>query len=743
MADLFTGGATVAGSIAYFKAFNEILVADGDSTSPVSLELTDSGTINLTQELDKRAITLSGFSGDDQLTTTVGNDVIHGNDGNDTINGAGGDDTLIGGAGDDSLIGGSGDDTFLLTDAGDGHDSFFGGLGNDQIRLDSGAPLLLDWMVVTAASGVEVLDFNGVTLGGTLGDDLFDLTGISTYLGDSALDLGEGNDVFRGGAAADTVSGGGGDDDLTGNAGNDTLAGGAGNDTLRGGDGDDVFLLGSDDSLQDSFDGGLGNDTLRLGGFGTGPSRLVIDAPMSLEQLDAQNATIGTGSGADWWSITGITGYAAAVQIDMGAGNDSFVGSQTADNVIGGADSDTLSGQLGDDRLSGGDGNDLLLGDAGDDRLAGDAGKDTLDGGAGNDQLAGGLGNDTYLLGQGDRISEIDLIGRDNVILQDMTSYSLGANLEDLTAGTGASILNGNALANTLTGSSGNDRLDGRAGDDRMIGGLGDDSYRVDSLNDRVVENPDGGTDTIRTDLQAYTLTRYFENLTGLNPLGQALTGNAADNTIIGAAGSDTLIGGFGADTMKGGAGDDSYVVDNLGDLVVEAATAGVDTVTTGLASYSLTKNIEILIGTRLHSQTLVGNALANTITGSVGADRLSGLAGNDVLTGGAGADVFEFRSALGVDNVDRITDFTAEDRIMLENSGINLFRMLPTGALAAEDFKLIGSGTPIDATDRILYNAGTGALFYDADGAGVAERIKFAVLDTLPVLTSDAFVII
>lgn len=587
MADLFTGGATVSGSIAYFKSFNEILVADGDSTSAVSLELTDSGAINLTQELDKRAITLSGFSGDDQLTTTVGADLILGNDGNDTINGAGGDDTLIGGAGDDSLIGGGGDDTFVITDALDGHDSFFGGIGNDQIRLESGAPLLLDWLMVTAASGVEVLNFNGVTLGGTAGGDLFDLTGISAYLGDCALYLGDGNDVFRGGSAADTVSGDGGADDLSGNAGNDTLSGGAGNDTLRGGDGDDVFLLSAEDTVQDAFLGGLGLDVLRLDGISAGPSRLFIDAANSLEQIDAQSGTINTGAGADTWSLIGVTGYTAIVQIDFGAGNDSFVGPQSADRASGGADADTLNGYTGNDLLSGGYGNDLLLGDAGEDRLTSDAGSDTLDGGADNDVLVGGLGNDTYLLRLGDRISEADTAGRDHVILQQITTYSLGANLEDLTASNIASTLNGNALANTLTGSSGNDRLDGRAGDDRMVGGLGDDSYRVDSLNDRVVETFDGGIDTVRTDLQNYTLGSNFENLTGLDPLGQALTGNARDNVITGAAGHDSLIGGGGADTMRGGAGDDSYVVNGIADSVAEFATSGTDTVTTNLASYS------------------------------------------------------------------------------------------------------------------------------------------------------------
>ncbi len=47
------------------------------------------------------------------------------------------------------------------------------------------------------------------------------------------------------------------------------------------------------------------------------------------------------------------------------------------------------------------------------------------------------------------------------------------------------------------------------------------------------------------------------------------------------------LDGGAGADTMVGGKGDDTYVVDNLSDVVVEKVGDGNDTIQTTLNGYA------------------------------------------------------------------------------------------------------------------------------------------------------------
>ncbi|NEY91603.1 calcium-binding protein [Tabrizicola oligotrophica] len=745
MADLYTGGATVAGTIAYFNSFVEILVADGDSTSPVSLELTDSGTIDLTVHLDTRAVTLQAFTGDDHITTSVGDDVIYGNGGNDTLIGFDGNDTLVGGAGDDSLVGGTGDDVFVLSGENEGQDVFLGSSGADELRLESAGPLALQWLVVGAGAAIESFNLNGVTLTGTTGADLFDLSGIAGYTADNAIDLDAGNDLFRGVQGDDHASGGEGDDSLAGNSGNDWLAGGTGRDTLNGGAGDDVLVLGAGDPGLDSLIGGTGTDQLLLDQTLTALSRLTLNATASVEVIAAADTLVLSGAGSDVWDLSGVSSYVTGFAIDMGAGSDSLSGTAAADVVQGGDDRDTLGGNAGDDALSGGNGDDSLTGGLGDDSLFGEAGNDSLTGSDGADLLTGGTGDDTYVIGLGDQVIERAAGGHDRIVLQGLSSFTLTAQVEDLLAsGAGAVMLRGNGLDNALSSGSGNDRLDGRAGADTLAGGAGDDIYVVDNHLDVILETSDGGRDSVRTDLASYTLALRVETLTGTNAAGQALTGNALSNTILGGAGADTLAGALGEDLLRGGAGDDLYLVDSLGDQVIEALAGGLDTVQTALASYTLGRNFETLIGTRANGQTLDGNSADNSIQGGAGGDQITGLGGNDTLTGGGGADSFVFRAALGAGNLDHIVDFAAEDRIVLENTGPARFHGLAPGALAADAFKIIGpAGGPVDANDRILYNSTTGELFFDADGSGGLASVQFATLDGQPLLAAADFLVI
>jgi Ca2+-binding RTX toxin-like protein len=118
-----------------------------------------------------------------------------------------------------------------------------------------------------------------------------------------------------------------------------------------------------------------------------------------------------------------------------------------------------------------------------------------------------------------------------------------------------------------------------------MRGGDGDDLYFIDSAGDVVVENAGEGTDTIIS-RKSLTLGANVENLTliGTASIG---TGNGLANVLLGQCVRQHAQRAPAPTKMRGGAGNDSYVVDNVGDTVIESSGNGIDTVTARSASRS------------------------------------------------------------------------------------------------------------------------------------------------------------
>jgi Ca2+-binding RTX toxin-like protein len=550
---------------------------------------------------------ISGLGGDDTISGGAGDDVILGGDGVDNITGGDGDDRIDGGIGDDRIDGGKGDDLIF---GGEGNDTlvYFGTPDTQGIdRLDGGAGNDLFDVYLTWARGST-----GVTLIGGDGDDRFviDWRGDSPAYGITAItiDAGPGSDrieieslQYRAeislGSGVDTIS----LDELIGYSWFNL-------DSTRGG----IYI--------NDFAAGAGGDRLRIQSFleeylafeWDGASNPFASGYMKLEQrgpdaflllrmrleYDFSPMFVFRNVDAATLTIENLDG----IPPDGSPFPSTFdVGGENGDQIHGTMGADTLDGAGGNDFISGRSGHDVLYGGEGSDSIDGGNGDDVIEGGAGGDFLDGGFGNDT---------------------------------------------IRGGADRDTIDGGGGDDWIDGGLGPDYMYGNAGSDTYVVDDSGDEVLEYAGyGETDlvlssvsfTLPDEVEDLTLTGSAANGTG-NALSNLILGNGGANILDGRAGDDILDGGGGVDTMTGGAGADLYRIGEAGDLAVEQASGGIDSVETALAAYTLTANVENLVGTGA-AQSLTGNGINNQIAGTGLNDVLAGEGGNDVLWGGLGAD--------------------------------------------------------------------------------------------------------
>ena len=415
-----------------------------------------------------------------------------------------------------------------------------------------------------------------------------------------------------------------------------TINGTANNDDLKGTIGNDTIMALSGDDI---LTGKRGNDTLDGG---------------THSQFGGDTASYSTAT--------------SAVVVSLSAGT-----------ATGGDDHDTLIGI------------ENVIGSAHADTLTGDANPNVLDGGAGTDNLIGGLGNDFYHVDNaGDVVTEKLNQGID--LISSKVTYTLPANVENLTLMIGALLINGtgNGLVNVITGNESNNQLNGAAGNDNLSG----------------------------------------------------------------KEGNDTLNGGTGIDLLTGGLGNDIYVIDNTGDVVTENLNEGADRINSSI-TYILPANVEnlTLTGTAAINSTgndlnniIIGNSAANQLNGQAGNDTLNGGAGNDTLDGGTGTntliggignDFFKFTTT---GHTDLISDYNVtNDTIQLENAVFTA--LTTTGSLSATQFRI---GTQaLDANDFVIYNNLTGALLYDANGNGAGAAVQIATLSAGLAMTNMDLVVI
>ncbi len=327
------------------------------------------------------------------------------------------------------------------------------------------------------------------------------------------------------------------------------------------------------------------------------------------------------------------------------------------------------------DEFNGGSGDDYLFGGGGNDLLRGAANDDILEGGDGADTLLGADGSDVAYGGTGG-----DRIG--------------GGNGRDY-----------------IYGDGGRDGLYGGRGDDTLSGGRGIDDLRGDAGDDLL--DGGSGTDTLR--------------------------GGGGDDSMVGGYGDDFINGGSGSDTAFGGVDDDTFVVETLGDLVVEFEGQGIDQVRIAdLSAYTLGPNIEegvllsdagdaLLRGNELDNL-LIGNEYDNVLLGMAGDDFLKGRDGDDTLNGGGGAN--RLRGGSGDDLMrlqrsDRVWGGSGADTFLFnDDEGVS-------GKLVFEDFVGRNQAAPGEA-DSLVFATGleSGSFSYIGDAAfsaGGNSEARFA----------------
>src|SRR3569623_131376 len=662
--------------------------------------------------------TLFGEAGDDALYGDDDNDQIQGGDGNDALMGGSGDDSLTGQAGDDALYGEDGNDQLQ---GGDGSDVLSGGIGNDTLFGENGGDILIG---DDGDDGLEGGNDNDTLMGGVGADMLLGDSGDDSLYGENENDHlqgGDGNDALMGGTGDDALFGDAGDDVLQGEDGNDHMWGGDGNDVLSGGvDNDILYGEGVDVTLE----GGAGYDT-RFGVVGHNTYVVVTDGWHDIIRDATRGDTLHFGAGIasdltvsvalddnnhSYLILTGSGGSVAIAGalmdglntvtfadtgpetvrqvITQGNGGDQMVVGAGGTLQFSVSDGQSVAAGFGADTISAWGDNDTLTAGlyatqihaGGDNTLVnGGTGNDTLVASGSNDTLIGGLGDDTYIVHDSSTVIQVEPDSGADLVLASV-NYTLPDYVQALTL-TGAAnlVAHSNAIGGVLTGNAGNSTLIGGAGDDTLISGSDIDTIMAGNGIDLIVVNNEAdvvlvdpyshGADIVFSSV-SYVLPDYVQSLTltgsdnltaTSNAAGGVLTGNAGSHILIGGAGSDILIAGIGLATLIGGGGQDTFVINNIND-VIELSPNSTGNAGESSVSYTMQEGVSALrfngndnlvgVGNSDSYNEMTANAGNTTLIAGSGEDYLFGGTGSDRLVAGSGMSYLYGGAGLGLDTL-------------------------------------------------------------------------------------------
>ncbi|MES2936843.1 MAG: calcium-binding protein [Pseudomonadota bacterium] len=580
------------------------------------------------------------------------------------VDGNGQDNRILGHSSGDDILRGLGGNDYLQGDYGpttfNGNDILYGGDGDDELWGDHGPGITGSIM------------FGQDVLYGEAGNDT-----LHGQIGNDALYGGEGNDLLMDG---EVMSGGAGDDtyffDLYFGQGTviETPVAGEANtvqvaariapsqvEAHREGDDLTLYVTGYRNSVlvvQDYFDAGLA--PIASVNFADGTVWGATELATAALGPPGNDAIAVTGT-ADNDLLLGrggndtLDGLGGDDDIWTGAGDDVARGGDGNDNLSGSAGNDSLDGGAGNDGLSGDDGNDSLAGGDGDDGLYGRRDDDTLLGGAGNDSLDGGPGDDLLDAGTGGNTLYFHYAEGQDVVVAPASAGGAEANILNFDSFYYGSPLPGRGLHPE-------ELLLARVGNDLVLTVVGTSETEI-TVRDYFAQEGAGlfpiaeirfesgswNNADIAAHLQPPPPDDAGDDVLIGDDTANLLRAGAGNDLLVGGRGDDFLDGQEGNDTLDGGRGDDMLVVDSTGDVTVESANGGNDTVQSYI-DFRLPGHIEnlILIGDialvgegNAQDNAITGNVRDNLLRGGTGDDTLAGGGGNDTMLGGAGRDGF------------------------------------------------------------------------------------------------------
>lgn len=262
-------------------------------------------------------------------------------------------------------------------------------------------------------------------------------------------------------------------------------------------------------------------------------------------------------------------------------------------------------------------------------------GRGYVDGGCGVDMMIGGGNFMCFIVDNFGDVVIVELGGYE--IVEFLVSFMLGLNIKDLELIGIVDIIGmGNVENNLIIGNFGNNMLDGGFGFDILLGGVGDDVLIVDYIWDEV----SGG---VGYDMVCFSVSYFFMDVEVGILIGWVnidIIGGVIVNCLVGNVGVNCIDGSMGVDMMEGGGGYDIYVVDDVGDVVIELGGVGCDMVEV-LVNYMLGVNVEDLILIGIVLLMVIGNVLGNWICGNIVVNLIDGGWGVDIMEGGVGVDVY------------------------------------------------------------------------------------------------------